>query len=492
MKAKVIGAIVAMLLAGWKAGTAQADTLYWDGSDTITAGAQGGTGTWNANSEANWWDIAASAGVVWPDSGTDNDAVFGGTAGTVHISGVTANDLAFNTTGYILSGANTLTLNGTTPTITTGPGISATISAMISGSSGLTKAGAGTLTLSGANTYAGVTTVNAGTLVVGPVVNVLDQYYEEVYIGPTYQGAMSLGETASPWVWRLSQTQFDVFWNTPGHGLNYPYTGYKPDSDPNLYYYVLEDNAWRGGGDKDFWDVMYKVETDGINYKLTVVPGYTAYLHNLTLGTGPGKKILIADTWHNGGKTVEVNGMHTGGGTYTVASTATLGGTGTIGSPVIVQSGGHLAPGASVGDLHVGSLAVPGSVTMSANSIYDWELGDISDDMVDIMGDLTLDPGWRLKLVDAGGTPQASNQYDLFTFTGTFSGTFAGVIDASGVSWDITYAVICLENTPVGWRVYITNLPEPATLSLLALLALSLPKRGGPAVLRRRRRMAQS
>jgi len=30
--------------------------------------------------------------------------------------------------------------------------------------------------------------------------------------------------------------------------------------------------------------------------------------------------------------------------------------------------------------------------------------------------------------------------------------------------------------------------PEPATLSLLALLALSLPKRGGLAVIRRKRR----
>jgi hypothetical protein len=96
------------------------------------------------------------------------------------------------------------------------------------------------------------------------------------------------------------------------------------------------------------------------------------------------------------------------------------------------------------------------------------------------MGDLTLDPGWRLKMVDVGGTPQASNQYDLFTFTGTFSGTFAGVIDASGVSWDIAYAVICLENTTAGGRVYITNLPEPATLSLLAL--------GGLVLIRRRRK----
>ena len=136
----------------------------------------------------------------------------------------------------------------------------------------------------------------------------LDQYYNEVYIGGNYQGAMSLSESASIWVWRLSQTQFDVFLSSPGKGQGYPYTGYKPDSNPNLYYYLLEDNAWAGGGDKDYWDIMYKVETDGINYKLTVTRGYTVYMHNLTLGTGPGKKILIADCYNNNGKTVEVKG----------------------------------------------------------------------------------------------------------------------------------------------------------------------------------------
>jgi prepilin-type processing-associated H-X9-DG protein len=137
----------------------------------------------------------------------------------------------------------------------------------------------------------------------------LDQYYNEVYIGETYQGAMSLSESASIWVWRLSQTQYDVFINTSGHGQNYPYAGYKPDSNPNVYYYLLEDNAWKGGGDKDYWDVIYKIETDGTNYKITAGAGYTAYRHNLTLGTGPGKKILIAEAQNNRGKSVEVKGV---------------------------------------------------------------------------------------------------------------------------------------------------------------------------------------
>jgi autotransporter-associated beta strand protein len=65
--------------------------------------------------------------------------------------------------------ANILTLAGT-PTITVnalGALATAGISAEIAGTEGLVKAGPGTLSLSGPNTYSGTTTVNAGTLNLG-------------------------------------------------------------------------------------------------------------------------------------------------------------------------------------------------------------------------------------------------------------------------------------------------------------------------------------
>lgn len=65
--------------------------------------------------------------------------------------------------------ANILTLSGGTPTITVNElaaGKTATVSAVLAGTEGLTKAGPGTLVLSGANTYTGSTTVNAGTLLI--------------------------------------------------------------------------------------------------------------------------------------------------------------------------------------------------------------------------------------------------------------------------------------------------------------------------------------
>ncbi|MCX6875910.1 MAG: autotransporter-associated beta strand repeat-containing protein, partial [Verrucomicrobia bacterium] len=141
-----------------------AASLTWDGNGATEPNPNGGAGTWDGNSTANWWDGASN--VKWPAAGgTDNDAVFANTAGTVALAagGVTANDLSFSTTGYLIQ-SNTLTLNGTTPTLTTDPGVSATISSVVSGAAGLVKSGSGTLTLSGINNYSGGTNVNAGKL----------------------------------------------------------------------------------------------------------------------------------------------------------------------------------------------------------------------------------------------------------------------------------------------------------------------------------------
>ena len=58
-------------------------------------------------------------------------------------------------------------MGGTTPTVTTNAGVTATIGSVIAGPADLNKAGAGTLTLTGTNTYSGATTIAAGILAVG-------------------------------------------------------------------------------------------------------------------------------------------------------------------------------------------------------------------------------------------------------------------------------------------------------------------------------------
>ncbi|MFD0895112.1 autotransporter-associated beta strand repeat-containing protein [Luteolibacter ambystomatis] len=151
-------------------GTASAANVTWDiapgtvgpGDSAIT----GGAGTWDVTN-GNWTLDAGANNLAWVNANNDT-AIFGGSVGTVTLGApITANGLTFNVSGYTIAGTspNILTLAGTTPTVTvTNSGESAIISAIIAGTAGLTKAGAGTLTLSGTNTYTGDTTISSGTL----------------------------------------------------------------------------------------------------------------------------------------------------------------------------------------------------------------------------------------------------------------------------------------------------------------------------------------
>jgi fibronectin-binding autotransporter adhesin len=149
---------------------ALAANLFWDANGET--GGTGGVGTWDTTSSL--WRLDSDVGSLQTYTNTVGDmtANFGGTAGAVTIlSGLTvnANAVNFTTSGYTIQQGNAssfLNLDGTTPTITTSllaTGV-ATISAKISGSAGLTKTGTGILSLGGANTYTGTTTVAGGIL----------------------------------------------------------------------------------------------------------------------------------------------------------------------------------------------------------------------------------------------------------------------------------------------------------------------------------------
>lgn len=118
----------------------------------------GGSGVWDTTS-SNWNNGTA----VWPSLGGNNDAFFAGTPGIVAVQGtVRADDLTFNSTGYVIT-------NGTlqfdiSPALTVSNGVTATIASALSGSPGLAKEGEGTLILTGNNPYSGGIFVNDGSL----------------------------------------------------------------------------------------------------------------------------------------------------------------------------------------------------------------------------------------------------------------------------------------------------------------------------------------
>src|SRR5689334_3998712 len=143
---------------------ANAGSFNWDptGSNGTNGG---GVGVWDTSSPF-WFN--GSTDVPWINNSPSSDeAIFGGASGgTVTLgANVEANALTFNTAGYVITGGNTITLSGTTPTVTVNAGAS-TIGSTIAGSAGITKAGAGTLVLSNtaANTFTGGINLIGGAL----------------------------------------------------------------------------------------------------------------------------------------------------------------------------------------------------------------------------------------------------------------------------------------------------------------------------------------
>jgi len=109
------------------------------------------------NVESYESDTAVRFPITTPDDHNTNSATF-------DLNGVNQQVGSLSGTGSLTLGSALFTVGDTTSTSSPAP------SAEQSGK--VTKVGSGTLTLSGANTYAGVTTINGGVLSVNSVANV--------------------------------------------------------------------------------------------------------------------------------------------------------------------------------------------------------------------------------------------------------------------------------------------------------------------------------
>ena len=108
---KLVALSVAVVLI---AAQANAQPLQWDPGQS-TGMTLGGSGTWS--STTSWYNGLSDGPWV---SGSDAD--FGGTAGIVTLGGAqSAGNLNFNTSGYTITGTNTLTLTGGSVTVRRGP-----------------------------------------------------------------------------------------------------------------------------------------------------------------------------------------------------------------------------------------------------------------------------------------------------------------------------------------------------------------------------------
>jgi len=137
-----------------------------------------------------------------------------------------------------------------------------------------------------------------------------------------------------------------------------------------------------------------------------------------------------------------------------------LGGPGAVSSLVTVASGGHVAPGASAGNLTVGSTS------FAAGSFFDVQLGGLNQgtqyDKLTVNGTAALGGTLNVSYID-GFTPSFGNSFTILTtsqangVTGTFNNLIAPPL--SGGFWRVTYN----PNSVVLAAV----IPEPDALALL-------------------------
>ncbi|WP_158235688.1 S-layer family protein [Limnohabitans sp. G3-2] len=236
--------------------------------------------------------------------------------------------------------------------------------------SGLSKTGAGLLTLSAANRYSGDTTIDGGTLKI--------------------DGVGSLGQgTYSPNI-RLSAA---LVWNsTAAQTLGGTLSGNGTLSKSNTGTLTLSGtNTYTG---------------------TTTVEGGTLLVNG---STAPGSTVTV--------KSSAV-------GTATLSGT--LGGTGTVGGATTVQSGGKLSPGTSPGTLTFGNgLTLQAGSTTTLELAQAGTAGGTCNDLINVTaGDLTL--AGTLEVTAANGAAACNSQfgegsYTLFNYAGVASGSFSAV-----------------------------------------------------------------
>ncbi|MBM3366483.1 MAG: hypothetical protein FJY48_12415, partial [Betaproteobacteria bacterium] len=278
------------------------------------------------------------------------NVTFGGAIGaTKALSSLSVTGAAV-TTASINTGSGTVTINNTA---------NSNIAGVISGSGGLTKAGSGTLSLSGISTYTGPTTVNEGTLRIPSG--------GAIYCDATCGSGAEFGDIATAITTVNSGATLDLgAWNWAGGlGERHYQANALVINGGTLRYSGASGNAASGsrGLTVGALGATFDSATVGVTWTLTdasgSLPAYRSVFNGNVSFTGDGN-ISFGHSL-TGSNTLTKSGT----GTLTLTNTNTNTGTTTI-------SGGtlQLGAGGTTGSLGSGNVFNNGSLTINRSNTY--------------------------------------------------------------------------------------------------------------------------
>ena len=293
-----------------------------------------------------------------------------------------------------------------------------TFDGVISGSGAVQQLGIGTTTLTGTNTYSGGTTISAGTLQLGnggTTGSIAGDVLNNATLAFNRSDAMSFDGVISG---NGAVQQFGTG-TTTLTGTN-TYTGGTTISAGTLQ---IGNGGTTGSiaGDVLNNAMLAFNRSDAMGFDGVISGSGSLWQVGTGTVTLTGTSTYTGATTVNGG-TLAVNGSIVSSSLVTVNSGGTLGGTGTVPSTVI-NSGGMLAPGNSIGTINVS-----GDLTFNGGAVYWVEVSPSASDRTNVTGIATL-----------AGTVAASfqlgsyitKQYTIVNATGGRSGTFDSLVTGS-------------------------------------------------------------
>ncbi len=428
------------------------------GTGTLSTGGNNGTTTYSGV-------LSGTGGLTKQGTGTFTlsgaNAYTGATtisAGTLQLSGGSAIANTSTVTLANVAGA-TLDLNGTSETIgalagggaaggnvtlgagtlTTGVATNTTYSGVISGTGGLTKQGTGAFTLSGANTYTGATTINAGTLTLGAANRIADasavvlnagtfnlNNFSETVGSIAGTGAVSLGTGTLTTGGDNTSTAYSGVMSGTG-GLTKTGTGTFTLSGNNTYTGATSINAGTltlGAADRI-------ANTSAV----TVAGGATFNLNSFaeTIGSlaGAGNVMLGTGTLTTGGNNTSTtySGVMSGTGGLTKQGTGifTLSGANAYTGSTTINAGTlRVAGGAAITDTAAVTLANVAGATLDLNGASE-TIGSLAGGGA-TGGNVTLGAG----ALTTGGSNTSTTYSGIISGTGGLTKAGTGILTLSG------------------------------------------------------------